>query len=549
MGIGTLGASKLNQLTTTDARKQENRAVATGWRLKGINNMVDSVVSAADKLEKEMELEAKYWDDVLSVSESGWAVCHVPTQGHTLGVRFGFSESAPEFKNSSIAPLRRNDDGSARLDLGPVGRGSQRVRVTRKKNGRIIDQSPLPGRTPDNAPLHDRVLEARNTAFHQELWYEMNREARTLLSSEVYPDATTIVWKRDSQTEIIFTLEDLAEPDNAYEHISNIQCSCTAYYIYIQFLLFQGHRQNYHKRTTSTHLANNRAAMQQPYAILRAVIANSEYFRDCKRVADFLEDLVYTLKRAGISTASCKSASQPLMPALQASPTRRTPKMELNFINHLAGRLESVFELTITPEAKLYARGRIVIIPYIGVLFGVSLTPFYPHPIHNNNNSNASAMDIDEDKEKPPPNPIALSYPPSDPFKEPYPNTGEAIYYIKQAAIRAVVQKLAKDTADKLGRDDIEWGETARGPGVVDREDTEARVDVAEDARGRLVLVLDAQWQHGANVATRRWTWRADRDAEDGETLADVVRNVMRGAYAPAQASALALALGNTAGH
>ncbi|OTA58575.1 hypothetical protein K449DRAFT_373525 [Hypoxylon sp. EC38] len=531
VGIATLGATKVNESNITEARRQDDIAVATGWRLMGVNNMVDSVVAAAEKLEKEMELEAKYWADILAVSENGWAVCALPQEPHTLGVRYGFSESAPEFRNSSIAPLRRNDDGTVRLDLGRVGGGSQRVRVTLKRKDTIVDQSPLPGRTLDDAPLQDRVLEARNTVFHQELWYEINREARTLFSSDVYSDSSSITWKQDAQTQLIFTLEDLAEPDNTHENISDTQCSCTAYYVYMQFLLFQGHRQNYHRRTTMAQHPPNRVPMHPPYTILRAVVANSEYFRECKAMADFLEDLVFTLRRAGISTASSKSAAQPLFPALlQGSLARRNAKMELNFINYLVGRLESAFELVITPEARIFARGRAVIIPYVGMHFGISLTPFNVQNGGGENSSNDTTTSISKEKEqRGPQNPLERSYPPSDPIREPYPNAREAIYYVRQATIRAVAQKLVDEASVQLGRTDVDWCELVRGPTVTDRDDREAHINIAEDLDGQLVLSLDVQWQDGKNTASRRWTWKADRDNAGGESINDVLIKMMTG--------------------
>ncbi|KAI1092937.1 subunit 17 of mediator complex-domain-containing protein [Rostrohypoxylon terebratum] len=522
--IGTLGGSKVNAPTASEARKQDEIAIATGWRLKGINNMVDSIVAAAEKLEKEMELEAKYWADILAVSENGWAVCALPNEPHTLGVRFGFAESAPEFRNSSIAPLRRNDDGTVRLDLGRIGGGSQRIRITLKKNGEIVDQSPLPRRTPDDAPLQDRVLEARNTAFHQELWYEISREARGLLSSDVYSNSSSITWKQDSETQMIFTLEDLGEPDSTYENISNIQCSCTFYYVYMQLLLFQGHRQSYNRRTTMTQLAPNRGTSNQSYVIIRAVIANHEYFKDGKVFSSFLEDLVFTLKRAGIPTATCKSISQPLVPTiLQASSTRRNTKSELTFINHLVGRLESQFELTITPEARLFARGAIMLMPHCGMVFRVSLTPFPPQNGVGENNASTSA----ENKDKGPPNPLELTYPPHDQ----YPNAKETIFYVRQAATRALLQKLTEEARDKAHNDDIEFSETIRGPGVTGSDDREVHLDITEEADGQLALSIEAQWQSKAdkNITSRRWTWRAGYDDAEGDSITDIVVKVMQG--------------------
>ncbi|KAI1080109.1 subunit 17 of mediator complex-domain-containing protein [Whalleya microplaca] len=550
VGIGTLGASIAANSNITKERAQDDLAIATGWRLMGISNMVDSVVASAEKLEKEIELETRYWADVLAVSETGWAVCHIPQEPQTLGVRFGFSESAPDFRNNSIAPMRRNPDGSVHLDLGRYGRGSQRVRVTMKRDGVIVDQSPLPARTPDDAPLQERVLEARNTAFHQELWYEINKEARTLLSSNVYSDASTITWKQDSRTEFIFTLEDLGERDNAYENVSNIKCSCTAYYVYMQFLLFQGHRQNYYRRSTLSHRVPDRMAMHQNYTILRAVIATAEYFKNCMAIVSFFEDLVRTLRRAGITTASYKAESQPLAP-LNTTPSRRNPKTELNLVNSLLVRLEMMFELSITPETTIFARARAMLMPYIGTPVGISLVPFStttssttttnPNPNNNNNTINNNNIKQDPSPPNRPPNPLEALYPPYDPQwdRTPYPSAQDAIYYLRGAAVRAAGHKLAAD----LRRDDIVFTETTHGPGLRDGEWREAWLGLVGGGCGgggggesAMVMTLDAHLRERDGegrevVRERRWMWSADGDAggEEGENVLDVVCGILGG--------------------
>lgn len=80
-----------------------------------LNKSVDSILAAANRLEQVMDAEAKYWEDVLSVREQGWAVSYATrtsqferqnlkkTDG-TLTVRFGFSEckEAPESLQFSL---------------------------------------------------------------------------------------------------------------------------------------------------------------------------------------------------------------------------------------------------------------------------------------------------------------------------------------------------------------------------------------------------------------------------------------------------------------
>ena len=92
VGLGTLGADKIQTSRVTDGQKKEDKRIAKGWKIQSLNNAVDSILVSATRLEKEIELETKYWEQVLAISENGWAICRLPNEKHTLGVRFGFSE-------------------------------------------------------------------------------------------------------------------------------------------------------------------------------------------------------------------------------------------------------------------------------------------------------------------------------------------------------------------------------------------------------------------------------------------------------------------------
>jgi mediator of RNA polymerase II transcription subunit 17 len=92
--LGTLGADKIHASKVTDAVKEDNKHVAKGFKIQNLNKTVDSILASASRLEKEIEVETKYWEQVLAVSENGWAVCRLPNEKQTLGVRFGFSEGA-----------------------------------------------------------------------------------------------------------------------------------------------------------------------------------------------------------------------------------------------------------------------------------------------------------------------------------------------------------------------------------------------------------------------------------------------------------------------
>lgn len=92
VGLGTLGIDKLIAPRTTETEQKENQKIVIGWQDQSLSKTVDSILASATRLEKEIELETKYWEQILDVSKSGWEVRRLPSEKQTLGVRIGFSE-------------------------------------------------------------------------------------------------------------------------------------------------------------------------------------------------------------------------------------------------------------------------------------------------------------------------------------------------------------------------------------------------------------------------------------------------------------------------
>lgn len=92
VGIGTIGADKLDDSNVSPAKSKDQQDVAVGWTLMEINKTRDAAEEASAFLRKEVVAEARYWEDAIQVQKAGWSLCKVPQERHTLGVRFGFSE-------------------------------------------------------------------------------------------------------------------------------------------------------------------------------------------------------------------------------------------------------------------------------------------------------------------------------------------------------------------------------------------------------------------------------------------------------------------------
>ncbi|KAH6605181.1 rna polymerase ii mediator complex component srb4 [Trichoderma cornu-damae] len=377
VGIGTLGADRLNDSNVTPARTRDQEAVAMGWTLMEINKTRDSAEEAAAFLQKEVTAESKYWEDLIAVKNAGWSVCRVPQERQTLGVRFGFSEAASEFKNNGLAPMRRGYDGSTDLDFGRLGGVSEALVVTYEKDGKVVGRSTARAASEDGS-LESRVLEARNTIFSQELWYELTKESRSLAAYDVKPEGRRLACQVDKATKITVELlplescpsreEDLPENSLA-EKIS----------MALHILLGYAHRYNELMRIRPIPPHISRSSRQQSYALLRPVLARAMYLKNIDESMQYVGALVRTLQGAGFSSSvvlrtTLASASD----ANSRGPNQLSASQTL--VRNLLQTQDFTIDLTILPGVSLVIRGRAFSFPVTATYYYILLPPSSPLP-------------------------------------------------------------------------------------------------------------------------------------------------------------------------
>ncbi|GJC97118.1 RNA polymerase II mediator complex component SRB4 [Colletotrichum higginsianum] len=368
-GIGTLGIAKREdneeQKQRDAERAKDNRDVSLGWALLDIETTKASADKAASHLSKEVEREAKYWNEVLAVHQAGWSMCRLPAERHTLGVRFGFSEASPEFRNSSLAPLRRGDDGTALLQHGRVGAGSQRLSITVSRSGETTGRLAIGSSVPDSALLPDRVLEARNTIFAQELWHELHREAHSLASYGVRANNDSINFNPASGPSLTLELESL-EDNVAVASTSDDNVLAEATHLGLHILLSHAHRLNELQRLRPTPPHQRRNQAQNQYHLLRPIIAKILYDRSVEQVTSFAGDITRILRRAGVQTAAFTLTTPPCPTAdlkNTSGGASNRPNASQALTNMLTSPADFQVELTLTPTSSLQIRGRTFLLP------------------------------------------------------------------------------------------------------------------------------------------------------------------------------------------
>ena len=160
--------------------------------LQGLQSAADSLLSSATRLEREIQTETRYWEQVLAIDKKGWSVCKLPQEKHTLAVRFGFPEATGMFQDRGLAALRPSEDGKIILDQGITSAEPRSIRV------RIVGLDQIVTGTSTIPPLTDAdtiehvIQRARASIYEEEIFHELGREAQLLVNQGVQLDESTL---------------------------------------------------------------------------------------------------------------------------------------------------------------------------------------------------------------------------------------------------------------------------------------------------------------------------------------------------------------------
>ncbi|KHO00215.1 RNA polymerase II mediator complex component SRB4 [Metarhizium album ARSEF 1941] len=470
VGIGTLGADKLDEPILNPDKERDEEEVATGWTLMQINQARDAADEAGRFLQREVEAESKYWEDVMAVKKAGWSICRVPHERHTLGVKFGFSEASPEFKSNGLAPMRRGDSGSVELDLGRLGGVSEGLVVTYEQDGKVVGRSVPRRRRHDDTSLESRILEARNTIFSQELWHELTREARTLAAYDVRPEGSTLTCSVDSRSKIILELLPLESCPASDGSLPNNSVAETIF-ISLHVLLSYAHRYNelMRIRPIPPHISRSRG--QQVYALLRPVIARMASNRAILSCTTYLGSVSKALQKAGLPASLTLRTAQ-LSAADHSAQGPNQPAGAQSLIRNMLQPVEFNVALAILPDTSLTVRGRTFLFPVTTTFYHVALAPSSP------------LRDT------------------CAPYAEGYSDTNALFSYIRTATERAVTLHFFQSLC--AAPDPVPWIHS--GTSIRDPED-DARVLQFSIDEHPVALVLTSSFAGSPNRGPESWTY------------------------------------------
>jgi mediator of RNA polymerase II transcription subunit 17 len=252
--------------------------------------------------------------------------------------------------------------------------------VTYEKDGQITGRSSLPAETADDAPLEQRVLEARNTIFSQELWHELTREARTLAAYDVKLDGPRLICDIDpaSKSRIILELVPLSFQASSDETLPDSHTAETIS-LALHILLGYAHRQNELTRTRPMPPHIPRSRGQQTHALLRPIIARLMHLHNVRLVTKHIGALVQSLKRAGLpSRFVLHTATTSLSDSDPANQGPNQLASSQTMIRNMLQPIEFNIKLTILPNTTFTVRGRTFHFPVTATYYYVITPPNSP---------------------------------------------------------------------------------------------------------------------------------------------------------------------------
>ena len=301
---GTVELKKAPSTGPSAAEKTRIELVSSGWKVESLSSSGDRLSEASNRLQREAVRESKYWEQVSRIKSQGWTVSRVPQERHTLGVRFGFAEATPAFRNRGFAALRSREDGNLYLDSGSLSSKPKAVEVSIYQNEEQIGASTIPAdASAASEDIVDEILQARNSLFEDELFYEMNREARAAANLGFTTGHNLIKFDLKNSKRVEFRLMKLGNEPKTPSTTWPENATAEMIALSLRLLLSRAHRHNHKRRTKPPPPMTSKPRQVPEYALLRPVISLLQHRSYLQELNTSLEDLLGALRAAGLDTS------------------------------------------------------------------------------------------------------------------------------------------------------------------------------------------------------------------------------------------------------
>lgn len=378
---GSVEASTLAAPQITSTNTHDVSLVSRGWKLQSYHNSARKMLQSSKSLETEVAQEKTFWEEILEIKKRGWKITRLPRARHVLAVQLGFMESAPTFRERGLVALRRGADGRIVLDQGAASTRPCAVKVSVYKDDVLLGSSKIDRPTSlsqSSESIVDKIIRARNSLFEEELFYELQREARVLAHYGVRAATSAIHFDMDDGTSYqIEHLDLLSEANNGPAEENDADTEMTnstsdsqsllanAIATSLRLLLLHAHSQNLARRSAIPAPITPSKHKTEEYQLLRPILAHLQHSHICSNLHTLFSNTVKIFQAAKLSAdfsssrlTSMDDARSPTTHATTPNTPPQSKSPSTALINSLLPPLESSLTLHLPDTSTISLRIR-----------------------------------------------------------------------------------------------------------------------------------------------------------------------------------------------
>lgn len=290
---GSLNSDKLDNPNT----KEDSKLIGRGWKNESMTKITELFKTKASQLHKQAEEDAKYWAVINQILANGEILIKLRDpidNSKAIGVKYGYSDSGSNYHNKGIAVLRRTSEGSVEfVPINNVGNYKHlRVRILTKINNefKVTGKSSF-GKFNSNKPLLINDIEmARYFIFEEDLFYNLLREARTLISYNVLILNDKILIEINNKFIEIESVAHDSEQDEQLNGDSDQMCDMILNYLKIMLCGYYKYNLGLKQKVPTNYIKFKRSNSHP--LILRPLIGNFKHEYSLSKLLSFVQTLL-----------------------------------------------------------------------------------------------------------------------------------------------------------------------------------------------------------------------------------------------------------------
>lgn len=184
-----LGSLNSNKLHNTQQVSEDNSLIGQGWRHESINKIQKLLKDKSLELKQSFEKDKKYWSMINEIINNNEILIKLrdPLNGQkAIGVKYGYGDSGSNYSDKGIAVLRRDETGGILFHpLINKDHKFVRVKILTKKDNDFVITGESSFKSKFTGDLTGQIEKSRFFIFEDDLFYNLLREARVLISYNV----------------------------------------------------------------------------------------------------------------------------------------------------------------------------------------------------------------------------------------------------------------------------------------------------------------------------------------------------------------------------